>query len=639
MKNICAKIANVNWLKDGTNNAVITIIGDFTSSECPKTLTVEGKTFFGLRNDTIYFNTKFVENGILKKYLIEPSKSMDDVAWYFFPSVKWVMRLQKEGVDYEEFAKCMCVFVETKDSELFLKWSGYDPVADTKAHQGETHPKTVRELFQVWKTKYIDRLPKMYGIWYSDIIKTCLGLYRNLSLFNYNPWAFHTLDVETIKRIPMSRRIEYGEEIHGLLKRLNSTDKGGVPLSEIPQEYHAHLESFYIKVVDGIAISETQIIMKKKILSLGDKTELDRIVRSSDSRLNDQQNMVVDHVCKYKYTLVTGGAGVGKTFTIKAIIDVLLNEPDKFRQGWVVAVAGKAVQRVKEVVEERENCYFSTIHSALNNLSTVCANPSFVIVDEISMTTLEEVYDLMMKLDSGARLIMFGDPKQLPPISGENIFQFDFVDPETLIQHEPIEQLVLTKSYRSNEGVSKICRDFLDGKCHTETIAPYFYFKDTLNYNALIDYIEILDRKKNTPTEIKYQIITPFVEEVNKIVQLLKQRKTIDDHGFFVGEKILVTKNFFSRYQDSIKKIVLANGEIGEYIGRGMFKIDTREYSVADVEVTSGEVLTIHKVQGSEFDTVIYWNPRESRFVTRELIYTALSRAKSKLILFGKPYN
>ena len=639
MKNICAKITAVKWLKDATGNAMITISGDFTTNECPKTLIVEGKTFCGLRSDKIYFNTKFIENGILKKYLIEPSKSMDDVAWYFFPSVKWVMRLKLEDVDYEEFAKNMCVFIETKDSESFIRWSGYDPLRDTMAYQGETQPKTIKELFQVWKTKYIDRLPKMYGIWYSDIVKTCLGLYRNLQLFGYNPWAFHTLDVETIQKIPISRRIEYGEEIYRILRRLNSTDKNGIPINKIPKEYHEHLSSFYIKVIDDVAFSETQIIMRKKILSLGDKTELDPVFHETDPRLNDQQNMVVDHVCKYKYTLVTGGAGVGKTYTINAIIDVLLNEPNKIRRGWVVAVAGKAVQRVKEVVGERKNCYFSTIHSALNNLSTVCTDPSFIIVDEISMTTLEEIYDLMMKLGSRGRLIMFGDPKQLPPINGESIFQFNFVDPETLEQHEPIEQLVLTKSYRSNDGVSKICRDFLDGKYHTQTIAPYFYYSESLNYNTLIDYIEILDRKKSTESEIKYQIITPFVEEVDKIVNLLKREKKIDDHGFFVGEKILVTKNFFSKYENSIKRIVLANGEIGEYIGGGKFRIDSKEYSVADIEVTSGEVLTIHKVQGSEFDTVIYWNPRQSDFVTKELIYTALSRAKSKLILFGKPYN
>lgn len=601
------------------------------SSDCPSTIEVETSTFYGLKSDKIYFDKTSIGE-VLKRYSLEPSTDMEDIAWYFFPSVKWVFRLEKEGVTFDEFSKNMCTLVETKDVERFMTWSGYSPDDDTiivnNTKTGEPFPpKSPKQLFQVWKTKYIDRIPRMYGFWHSDIVNTRFGLYRNLELFRFNPWAFHTLDEKTIEKIPAAHRVPFGREIYEIVKKLP------MKIENIPKEYHEYLDAFFVKVIDDIAYSETQLIVNKHIISLSNEIKLPEIKFEDDPKLNVEQNAAVRHFCQYKYTLVTGGAGVGKTRTIKKIIDILQNEPKKEREGWLVAIAGKAVQRIKEVVGQRDGCYYATIHSAINNLSTVCLDPHFIIIDEISMCSLEELSGILEKLPPGSRLAMFGDSNQLFPVEGQNIFQFDFVDLETKREHIPIQPIELKQCYRSTKGILNLCNEILDGTCSMESRMPYFMYQNSLDYDMLINFIEMLSKN-----ELKFQVITPYVEETEKITKLLKRRKKIDGFGFFSGEKILVRKNLFSVNNRGLKRIVLANGEIGRYIGSGEFEINDKRFSVKEVSVISGEALTIHKVQGSEFDVVLYWNPRNTSFITKELVYTAFSRAKSKLILFGERY-
>lgn len=585
-----------------------------------------------LTGDKLYFSLSDIVDGVLKFLCVEPSTSLDDIAKYFYPSGSWVFKLKKQET-FETFSKRMCEFVEFKDEDGFLRWSEYDPIKDS--HRGSNmQPRTAKQLLQLWKTKYIDRIPALYGLWGSDIVSTCFGTSRNLELFQYNPWALHTLSSSVIERIPMAHRIPFGREIHAILQRLNNENKYGIPLGAVPAEYHPYLNEFFIKVCDGYAISETQYIITKKLLSLGEThRNVIPVKYDDDHSLNAQQNAAVRHACENKFTLVTGGAGVGKTRTIKRIVEAL--QKDSSRKGWLVAVAGKAVQRIKEIVGESPGCYYSTIHSAVNNLSTVCTNPNFIIVDEVSMTSLEDLYDLLMKLPSESRMIMFGDHNQLSPIKGQNIFEFDYIDLEEVNRKNPkLEPIVLTQSYRSNSEISRICNLVLDDQEVTIDEVASTFHSDNVTHRDFLEYIEYLESGG-----IGYQIITPYIKEVDKLTAVLKSCREVDKFGFFKGEKILVNRNHFRMNSDGVKKIYLANGEIGKYIDLGVFVVSGKEYHVNDIQVTSGEVLTVHKVQGSEFNTVVYWNPRESRFVTKKLVYTAFSRAKERLIILGKTYR
>ena len=142
-----------------------------------------------------------------------------------------------------------------------------------------------------------------------------------------------------------------------------------------------------------------------------------------------------------------------------------------------------------------------------------------------------------------------------------------------------MKQIKLTQSYRSNDCILKLCEGILEGTCSFENQLPHFLYNKGINYDTLIKYINALNKKET----FNFQVITPYTEEVNKIIKLLKKTHTIDKFGYFRNEKILVNKNYFTACKNMTKKIILANGEIGRYTENGNFEINGQTFSVKEV--------------------------------------------------------
>ncbi len=403
-----------------------------------------------------------------------------------------------------------------------------------------------------------------------------------------------------------------------------------------------------------------------------EKSELDNMIAEAEAEteivLADAQRNAIDAVMRNTATVITGGPGTGKTTIINAIIKIME------MQGKEIALAaptGRAAKRMSEVTGEEAK----TIHRLLENMpgqgGQVCFGKNeqnkldcdVLIVDEMSMVDILLMHHLLLALPQKARLIMVGDCDQLPAVGAGNVL-WDIIKSDTIeciklteIFRQAKESMIVVNAHRINKGqmpyLNDADNDFFmlecddaDILCHTiadlcQRRIPKAYGVDS------ISQIQVL-----TPTR-KTRI---GVQNLNEILQNRLNpsndstpEKVSGGCVFRVGDKVMQNKNNYNlewtRYAE--KGMGVFNGDVGF-----VTEIDNRskkltvlydDERVVKYEFTALEELelayaiTVHKSQGSEFDVIIMPVFDTHRLLmTRNLLYTAITRAKKLVILVGK---
>lgn len=396
-----------------------------------------------------------------------------------------------------------------------------------------------------------------------------------------------------------------------------------------------------------------------------------------------------------RLTVLTGGAGSGKSYELLTAISDLERRQQTYL---LLAPTGKAALRLKADQEHpgihaSTIDKFLADYQRRGQMHEFAQRVNNVIIDELSMVDLLKLNKLLkcfsVDRPSFKRLILVGDPNQLPAIGYGKVLrdiveylkrepgrQKHFVELQTNCRNELVASEVpaLSEAFVHQGELSNAWVDRLNtGEDHESTGLRIFYWKDKAELFAKVQgaFDSLTDREgitgnsgerleqllglmERTPTPDKldtFQVLSPYrsdyygTSRVNKLFQ--DQFRTVVDSelmdGWFKnGDKVIRTKNYYDK-----RKLLLSNGSIGTIRKGRPDKLHFPELNEAmplrgEGSLRKGEkeffdlayAITVHKAQGSGFDHVFAVIPKKPGLLSRELVYTAITRCKRSLTLF-----
>lgn len=368
--------------------------------------------------------------------------------------------------------------------------------------------------------------------------------------------------------------------------------------------------------------------------------------------LSERQKEAVRMVFSHNISIITGGPGTGKTTVLKVILYV--HDMRCKTQVQLMAPTGRAARRMVESTGQ-ENA--STMHLALGllgdesdyELDFEYLDAEFINVDEVSMVDMHLAYEFFLRLRQDSRVVLLGDVNQLPSVGAGDVFR-------QLIACGLIPVTVLDMVYRQGaqsnipvnaqlmqENQTNLCmgEDFAFIPCkgveQTAEEVKRIYLDEIARYG--IDQV---------------QILTPFrkrsaagVEELNRTLQDMvnppvsgRKELSIGKEIFRIGDKILQNKNTELVSNGDMGMIQdLYEDEDGNLKVQILFTDNRKiEYETEQMEmVEHANAITIHKSQGSECPIVIIpWVKAFYVMLKRNILYTAITRAKVKVYLVGE---
>lgn len=379
-----------------------------------------------------------------------------------------------------------------------------------------------------------------------------------------------------------------------------------------------------------------------------------------------QKKAITDALSKGMLVL-TGGPGTGKTTTLNAIISIL---KDCGKKVFLTAPTGRAAQRMSKVT----GCEAKTIHRLLEVNFTKEEEMSFkhneknlldcdtLIVDEVSMVDVFLFESLMKALPLGCRLILVGDSNQLPSVGPGNVLE-DIVSSNTIpvvalneIFRQSMESMIVTNAHKIVNGempdLSRKDKDFFFLPCNNQYDISNIIvdlckrrLPASYNYSPFSDIQVLSPSKKGELGTVELnkklqQALNPNTENAEEIV--------INGKAFRKGDKVMQIKNNYDINwfkENGETGAGIFNGDIGilesvskkNNIIKVVFDDKTAVYDRdSAVDLDFAYACTVHKSQGNEFEAVIIPMHRGApQLYYRNLLYTAVTRAKKILILVG----
>ena len=363
--------------------------------------------------------------------------------------------------------------------------------------------------------------------------------------------------------------------------------------------------------------------------------------------LTDEQAQILEMACKQDVMMLTGSAGTGKSATTKAIIEML--EANDYTYT-LLSPTGIASKRLREATGREA----STIHMFLacnGNLG------DYVLIDEMGMVSVHLLSMLFDKVTDTTKIIFIADPSQLASIACGNIV-------EDMLDSGIVPVCNLTKVFRYNtSGIITIATDVRNGvNDHlTDTFTDYKFIEtDTLVIKQIEqEYARLLADGYSKDDVL---ILSPFNKgdvgslAINAAIQakfnpneLSKVGHTVNDTPIYfkVGDKVINKKNEYAMPLVDDDTAFVANGDIGtvmEIVPDEKEPYMIVRYDCGDCIVDKAHIkntllayaISIHSCQGSQAKAVIVVIDRSHvRMLSRNLCYTAVSRAQERLILIG----
>ena len=363
--------------------------------------------------------------------------------------------------------------------------------------------------------------------------------------------------------------------------------------------------------------------------------------------LTDEQAQILEMACKQDVMMLTGSAGTGKSQTTKAIIEML--EANNYTYT-LLSPTGIAAKRLREATGREA----STIHMFLTcdgNLG------DYVLIDEMGMVSVHLLSMLFDKVTDRTKIIFIADPSQLASIACGNIV-------EDMLDSGIVPVCNLTKVFRYNtSGIITIATDVRNGvNDHlTDTFTDYKFIEtDTLVIKQIEqEYARLLADGYSKDDVL---ILSPFNKgdvgslAINAAIQakfnpneLSKVGHIVNDTPIYfkVGDKVINKKNEYAMPLVDDDTAFVANGDIGtvmeivpdEKEPYMIVRYDRRDCIVDKAHIKNtllAYAISIHSCQGSQAKAVIVVIDRSHvRMLSRNLCYTAVSRAQERLILIG----
>lgn len=397
--------------------------------------------------------------------------------------------------------------------------------------------------------------------------------------------------------------------------------------------------------------------------------QIQAIAKESGIEYSEEQTQAIREAVTSGLLLITGGPGTGKTTILRGILELLGQNQ---LSCLLAAPTGRAAKRLTEVTGEDA----STIHRLLEAgidpatgkmfFARDAENPlkcDAVIVDEMSMVDVSLLYSLLQAIPTGKRLILVGDPDQLPPV-GPGFPFGDMLRSGSLptvrlteIFRQAQKSLIVMNAHRVNQG------EMPDLKC----VSSDFFFMRRTSEEAVCTLIRDLcatrlPQKMGIPTD-QIQVLSPTRKgavgtvNLNRLLQAAlnpqspdKKERSYGDYQFREGDRVMQIRNnydiLWKKADGSAVGAGIFNGDVGriQTIDPAsetltvLFDDRLAEYDFTQLgELEPAYAMTVHKSQGSEYRAVILtaWNG-SPYLLSRSILYTAITRARELLIIVGR---
>ncbi len=419
------------------------------------------------------------------------------------------------------------------------------------------------------------------------------------------------------------------------------------------------------------------LLLQKRFKGEPDKNiekEISRYEKDKNLSLAENQRLAVKSAVNSGVSIITGGPGTGKTTTLDCVLHLFRKRGMEIM---LCAPTGRAAKRMSEATGEdaktihrlleyskNEEGYFHFNRNKDNTLPE-----GVIIIDEASMLDIYLLEALLLALSDNSRIVFVGDADQLPSVGAGNVLK-DIISCQKFpcvklneIFRQSKESAIITNAHKINNGEMPVVNTkggdfFLDRKTSEQSIMA-----------TVIDLV-----KRRLPSAYNYspfsdiQVLTPIkkgvcgVYNLNKCLQEAlnppeknKREHVFGENIFRAGDKVMQIRNNYDRqwtlldkYGNAVSGTGVFNGDVGIIteidVTELTVKFDDNKisvYSFHDLdELSLAYAISVHKSQGCEFPVVVMPLPLMNvRIMTRNLLYTAVTRAKKLVVLCGNDHS
>jgi exodeoxyribonuclease V alpha subunit len=381
------------------------------------------------------------------------------------------------------------------------------------------------------------------------------------------------------------------------------------------------------------------------------KIETDKAFQWVENRfrisLAAEQRRAVEKAISSKVMVITGGPGTGKTTIIKSVLEIL---NAKGLSSLLVAPTGRAAKRMEQATGQEARTIhrlleFSPLTGSFTRNEHNPIETDLLVVDEASMLDIHLAFALFNALPLHCRLVLVGDSDQLPSVGPGSVLR-DIIDSGRVpvvrlntIFRQKEESAIVTNAHRINHGETPLFNQH-----------DFFMIEREKPEEAISTIVDIVTRRLPSSFHLHplkdIQIMTPMrrgsagVDAINAALRaaLISQQNTVDLAGFSVGDKVMQMHNNYDLdvYNGDVGLVTQVDQEAKEL--EVCFEDERRVIYSTDQahQLASAYCTTVHKSQGSEYPAVVLCLlPQHYMMLQRNVLYTAITRGRQKVILVG----
>lgn len=552
----------------------------------------------------------------------------------------------------------------------------YDMLGANAIAEIEADPYILIDISRGVDFKQIDQMAIKLGIERENQKRVKSGIKYALIKITYNGHCC-TLESNLIEYVKTLLNVNEAVIQDGIV---NLKVNNEIVVENRNDEKWVYLYSFY-KAENQIAERILKLDKAKNMKKVSNiEKELKIVEEKTDIMLSEKQKEAIRAINDNNVTIITGGPGTGKTTIIKSIIEIYKQKKYKIV---LCAPTGRAAKRMTETTGEEA----STLHRLLeigkvdeeslfkkdSEYQGAPIDGDIIIVDEVSMVDMFIMSYLLDCIYLGTKLILVGDSDQLPSVGPGSVLQ-DLIASEKIVTvhldkifRQAAKSKIIVNAHRVNNGKGFISKE--DPELEKDSKQDFYFIKENSQEKILEEVLSLCNGRLKKFGDYDFfeniQVLSPTkkgllgTKEMNKALQneLNPHREGENEKAsmgaiFRIGDRVMQIKNNYdiSWERRSDESVEIGNGVFNGEMGT-ITNIDEKQKNVRvkfdDEKVCWYEFneleqlehsycITIHKAQGSEFDVVIMIIPQAApMLLTRNLLYTGLTRAKKLLIVIG----
>lgn len=473
--------------------------------------------------------------------------------------------------------------------------------------------------------------------------------------------GIYSLYDQALDLIPRITKHQFQTALNGLINSKKAVSEIALGIKGINENAKIYAGNLYYEETKS-----AEILVDFIMDPLGNyfsESDITKLIKSMERKtgyeITDKQKKAVKMALTKRVSVITGGPGTGKSTIVQAITEAFPEDCIA-----LLAPTGKAAQRMAEITHHSALTIFRYLYYGEwhkddfdendfggDQSNQVNTNVDLIVVDEASMIDIPTAYSLLkIASQNGSSIVFIGDVDQLPPIGAGHFFT-------DLVRSPLIESTTLTECFRQSGTIAKNAKRIRESRgAHTLTQDESFQIipveKDSAQAVAVSEYLKLYHKYGPrevccvTPMRQKKKNPRTSCEAINEVLQEKLNPPTdtniIPNCSFRVGDRVMQIKNDYKKWVfngdcgivdsfDNENGILYVSFDKEPHLRQG--------YSIQDANLmlTMAYAMSVHKVQGSEYLSVLVVEiMADFKLLKRNLIYTAVTRAKEEVVIVGE---